>query len=599
MKIGLQFCAALLAVAVGASGITSARAQHAVSLTSEPPNSLTGVRFHFQADGPVRGGFARQDGKLLFGTERGTIYALDGVTGGLRWRRSLGSPVLSTPAISGRTVYFTTWDNALHAADAATGQERWRKDLGRTLGTGDYWEYYVSSPQISGGRLYVGSASGRLFAIEPVSGRTLWSFDAGARIRTTPTLAGDLVIIGTMGGEVLAIDRSGRLQWRFRTVGAGQDFAFKTNDTRSVVTQPVVTGNTVIAGGRDGNIYGIDLATGKARWNATQDGGSWILGLAADQSKVYVGGGSAFVMQGLDTATGKEIWRTPTANAMFGGIAKAGNVLVSNGINGMIAGFDTATGARQWRFAMPATTFASPLIADGVIYTGADDGSVFALDTSGKPSLGLNRLVYGFTDEPVKSKFWFKPDVLAAIQGGLAVAGFDKLGSADLAKALAEPITPNGRKLIVLADARLPGDVDGGQLRSFLEGGGVLVLLGVDPLVYGFDADGTPATIDEDKAKAAFGIDPPNKQIDFGNNVSWFTTAGRRLGLEGYFVALGWAEPSQVSTVLATDRSGKATAWIKRFDKGGMLIQLPLPRSHPTDLSRIANAVDLAASTQQ
>ena len=58
---------------------------------------------------------------------------------------------------------------------------------------------------------------------------------------------------------MIAVDRaSGRPLWRFATEGAAHDFAFNENDTRSVVTAPIVVGDTVIAGGRDGNIYGID-----------------------------------------------------------------------------------------------------------------------------------------------------------------------------------------------------------------------------------------------------------------------------------------------------------------------------------------------------
>lgn len=573
-----------------------AAAQHAIGVTSKSARSLTGVRFQFLADGPVRGGFGLAAGRLLFGTEAGSLYAIDARTGALRWRHAVGSPILSTPAILGSTAYFTTWDDALHAVDTATGRERWRRDLGRPRGPNDYWEFYVSSPRVTNGRLYVGAASGRLFAIDPASGRPLWVYDAGARIRTTPALADGLEIVGTMAGEVIAVDRNGRQRWRFATVGAGQDFAFKNNDTRSVVTEPVVVGGIVIAGGRDGNIYGIDLATGRERWRETHDGGSWILGLEADTDRFYSGSGSAFIMQATDPATGKEIWRTPTANAMFGGIAKAGDVLVSNGINGVVAGFDVTTGAQRWRFSLPDTVFSSPLAAPGVIYTGADDGSVFALEMSSALPVALDRSIYSFTDEPAQSAFWFKPEAKSAIRAAFLAAGYTSLGNADFVQALASPVTKNGRRVIVLADSRLPDSVEGKQLRSFLDQGGTLVMLGIDPLVYSFGADGAPAGVDEDRAKAAFGLDRPDKQRDFGYNVSKVSAAGERLGLYGRFVALGWAKPAQVTTIFARDRTGNATAWVKRFANGGALIELPVPRNRSGELSRYANAVDFAAA---
>ena len=141
--------------------------------------------------------------------------------------------------------------------------------------------------------------------------------------------------------------------------------------------------------------------------------------------------------------------------------------------------------------------------------------------------------------------------------------------------------------------------VDAPKLRSFLDGGGVLVLLGPDPLIYGFGPTGEPQTINEEKAKVAFGLDPADKERDNGYNVSYFTRAASSLGLTGPLVSgpagtPGWVRPDQVSTVLATDRSGMATAWIKRFANGGLLIDLPLPRNRTVDLAPYVDAIDLA-----
>jgi outer membrane protein assembly factor BamB len=580
---------------VAAAPAAPAMAQNAVALTALAPRSVTGVKFHLLADGPVRGGFALAGDRLLFGTETGSLYAVARNSGHQLWRRSAGSPVLSTPAVIGARAYFTSWDNALHAVDIATGRELWRRDLGRTLGPNDYWEYYVSSPVVAGGRLYVGSGSGRVFSIDPPTGRTMWATDLGARVRTTPLVTADKVIVGTMSGHVVALSRAdGRQLWKFATVGAGQNFAFKHNDTRSVVTQPIVAGGIVIAGGRDGNIYGIDLRTGEGRWRETHDGGSWILGLASDGSRFYSGSGSAFIMQGADPATGKELWRRPTGNAMFGGLALAGGVLVSNGSNGNLFAYDAASGEELWRARLGDMSLSSPLVADGVVFTGADDGSVYALETRPASAPKLDRYVYSFTDEPPASAFWFKPELLTGIRGGFLTSGYARLGSEELATALASPISDKGRRIIVLADTRLPESVSAAQLRAFLDGGGVLVMVGPDPLIYSFDAQGTPDAIDEDKATAAFGLSATDKQRDYGYNVSIFTAAAKPLGLTGRFVAVGSNRPAEVSTVLATDRSGMATAWVKRFGNGGQLISLPLPRNRSIDLSGYVEAIDLA-----
>ena len=431
---------------VAAAPAVPAMAQNAVALTALAPRSVTGVKFHLLADGPVRGGFALAGDRLLFGTETGSLYAVDRNSGHQLWRRSAGSPVLSTPAVIGARAYFTSWDNALHAVDIATGRELWRRDLGRTLGPNDYWEYYVSSPVVAGGRLYVGSGSGRVFSIDPPTGRTMWATDLGARVRTTPLVTADKVIVGTMSGHVVALSRAdGHQLWKFATVGAGQDFSFKHNDTRSVVTQPIMAGGIVIAGGRDGNIYGIDLRTGEGRWRETHDGGSWILGLASDGSRFYSGSGSAFIMQAADPATGKELWRSPTANAMFGGLALAGGVLVSNGSNGNLFAYDAAIGrgvvagpARRHVLVEPARR------RRGRVHRTRTTARSLHSRPATAPAPKLDRYVYSFTDEPPASAFWFKPELLTGIRGGFLTSGYERLGNDELAKALASPMSEQG-----------------------------------------------------------------------------------------------------------------------------------------------------------
>jgi eukaryotic-like serine/threonine-protein kinase len=560
------------------------------------PRSLQSQRFRFVADGPVRGGFALDSGKLVFGTEAGSFYALDSRDGSLRWRQRIGSSVGSVPLVEGGRVYLSAADNALHALDLETGTEAWRRNLGKPADPTSYWDYYQSSPVMAGGNLYVGGADGNLYSVDPRTGRTIWCSHAGGRVRTTPAIASDRVLVGTTTGYIVAFDRlTGKQLWKFKTQGGSQDFSFKDNDTRSIMTAPTIAGDVVIAGGRDGNLYGLNLATGEEQWRATHDGASWILGLATDKERFYSGSGSAFIVQAAEVATGKEIWRTPTANAMFGGICKAGDVLVSNGIKGTLFGFDASSGAQLWRFRLAAMAFSRPLIADGAVFTGADDGLVYGINTGTDKPIAFERLVYSYTDQPAAGFFWFTPETLEGIKGSFAGAGYKIIGSAELLAALSPVEHGAPRKIVVVADTRLPDRVDPETVRRFINSGGVLVLIGPNPFSYTFDEKGAPATQDESKGAAVFGMTAADRERDYGYNVSTFTTAAKPLGLTGQFVSLGLVAPDQVSSVLAQDRAGMATAWTKRFTNGGLLLNLPVTRNRPVDLSAIINAIDFAA----
>ena len=260
----IRAAAGLWLMAGALAGTGAVHAQNAISTTAESPRSLTGIRFRFQADGPVRGGFALAGSRLLFGTEAGTIYALDSKDGHALWRRGVGSPVLSTPAIIGSRAYFTTWDNALHALDLVRAAKCGGVTLARLWGPTTIGNIMSRRPSSRPGASMSGAAPADCSRSTRLRARVAWSTDLAERIRTTPAMTRDAVIVGTNAGHVIAVDRaSGRPLWRFATEGAAHGFSFNDNDARSVVTAPIVEGNLVIAGGRDGEYLWHRLANGR------------------------------------------------------------------------------------------------------------------------------------------------------------------------------------------------------------------------------------------------------------------------------------------------------------------------------------------------
>jgi hypothetical protein len=82
------------------------------------------------------------------------------------------------------------------------------------------------------------------------------------------------------------------------------------------------------------------------------------------------------------------------------------------------------------------------------------------------------------------------------------------------------------------------------------------------------------------------GIQFPGKRLEA---IGWYgasvTPEGKRWGLDGWWVGLGWVDPNQVSTVLATDENGMAAAWVKNYGgpEGTGLVQLFTPRNRQVD----------------
>jgi outer membrane protein assembly factor BamB len=94
---------------------------------------------------------------------KGELLALDLKDGKKLWscQVSGGSPVLAAPALAGRRVYAVAGDGTLAVIDAAYGRiiEKHQLNAGGEAGPDGM---SVSSPTISGGRLYVGSETGGL-----------------------------------------------------------------------------------------------------------------------------------------------------------------------------------------------------------------------------------------------------------------------------------------------------------------------------------------------------------------------------------------------------------------------------------------------------
>jgi outer membrane protein assembly factor BamB len=164
------------------------------------------------------------------------------------------------------------------------------------------WEFdtggrLVASAAIRGGKAYLGSNSGKVFAIDAKTGKADWGFETGARVRCTTAVAGGTVYCGSDGANFYALDATtGAERWRFPTGGPVQ-------------ASPVVVGGIVIFAANDHNVYALDRRTGRKLWNFRTE-------YPLVQAPPVVHGEQVFAAQwvdwvyALDIKTGEEQWRS-------------------------------------------------------------------------------------------------------------------------------------------------------------------------------------------------------------------------------------------------------------------------------------------------
>lgn len=110
----------------------------------------------------VLGACAVDNGQVICPVRSGELVALAMEDGGVIWRSAVGSaPLLAGPAIVDGRVYAVSAEGQLHVIDAADGRVVERHALNDPANPGTM-NLSLSSPTISGDRLYVGSETGGL-----------------------------------------------------------------------------------------------------------------------------------------------------------------------------------------------------------------------------------------------------------------------------------------------------------------------------------------------------------------------------------------------------------------------------------------------------
>ena len=125
-----------------------------------------------------------------------------------RWTYEAGGAIESSAAIVDGVVYVGSSTGTLLAIDLETGTLRWKYT------TGDGGSIGESSPAVGGNAVFVGDLNGTVHAVNVRDGSGLWTFKTGDEVHSSPTLVGDLVLIGSYDTYLYALERdTGKLRW--------------------------------------------------------------------------------------------------------------------------------------------------------------------------------------------------------------------------------------------------------------------------------------------------------------------------------------------------------------------------------------------------
>ena len=259
-------------------------------------------------------------------------------------------------------------------------------------------------PVVKDGRVYAVAADGSVVVVEEDTGRIVTRADTKKKISGGVELSAGRLLMGTMKGEVMALDPAGKALWTTGVAG-------------EVIAPPAVAKGVVVVRTTDGRIFGLNEADGKRRWVYQRPAPALLLrteaGVLSSGGDVLAGYPNGKLIA-LDAEDGKLTWEVtvsqPHGTTELERIADVGGLpVIDAGIicaaayQGKVACFDIQSRNMVWSKDVSSSR---TLARDAKnVYVVADNGTVHALDkTSGASAWSNDKLNYRRLTAPVVTR---------------------------------------------------------------------------------------------------------------------------------------------------------------------------------------------------
>jgi outer membrane protein assembly factor BamB len=360
--------------------------------------------WHFETHGQISASPAIVNGVVYVGTNGGSLYAIDGATGGLRWTYRAHNGLKSNPLVYDgvvivgegnadsttfkprRKVRIGSGSSGILAVDAKTGRKRWYYPLS---GTGQ------PTATIVDGMLIHHDGDGMLVALDPRTGRKIYRRDVqtvASMVGAIPVSGGLVVTTGIFPNRVIAVNRgSGSVAWTWESSSdnSGLGDCPPASDGASIYCDylaPVKSGPPVDPGvSAVEHVFALDARTGRPRWELALESGTVPPRNEAAipllyKNRLYVGSAVAPYLHAIDPVTGKLLWSRQVHGAVKGGIVGYNGIVYFGDLGGSLWALDANSG-RTVGVRKTGTSFnvGSPIIVGRSLIIGSNTGRISAI----------------------------------------------------------------------------------------------------------------------------------------------------------------------------------------------------------------------------
>lgn len=232
----------------------------------------------------------------------------------------------------------------------------------RKVGEGD-----VSSPVVSGDKVFVCSSDGKVCSLGLNDGHILWSFNSEEGIEAPPLLLDGRVYAGGQDGKMRAFDaKKGKVLWEYKTGDQimGSANWFRRNKDAAAY---------IIFGSYDNHVYCLDSDSGDLIWKYETK--NFINGTPASGSRSIVFGGCDEYMRALDAGTGEEKVKVKVGSYIAGSVAFDDNKGFAGHYGGKLVCVDFDKKKMIWQYGSEdsAPFFSSPAVTENRVIIGGRD----------------------------------------------------------------------------------------------------------------------------------------------------------------------------------------------------------------------------------
>jgi eukaryotic-like serine/threonine-protein kinase len=320
------------------------------------------VKWQFHAKGAILSSPVVSGDSVYVGSGDHNFYALDLATGNLKWKFKTDGRIPGSAVVSNGSVFFESYDSNFYCLDAATGTLRWKfktegehrfaakhlhgaEPAAETMP--DPFDFYLSSPVVSNGLIYFGSGDANIYALDVSTGARKWKFKAGDVVHASPALENGTLYVGSWDSYFYALDAAtGKEKWRFKT-GEDPDI----HNQQGIQSSAAVANGVVYFGCRDSKFYALDATTGKQLW-AFSNNGSWVIASpAVSGGRVYFATSDTGLFHALDAKSGAPVFSLDFKHwPMFSSPAIAGDFAYIGSHDGRLLVVNLNTQKLAWSF---------------------------------------------------------------------------------------------------------------------------------------------------------------------------------------------------------------------------------------------------------